>query len=363
MKILVVGYMHPKYDKRVFRTVKALSKNNEVIYQYWTNQHEKGYIEGNIKYIPIYYVKNTHDNPMKKLRRRRSLDKDIKDIVKNEKYDVLYMHHFLASRPVAPFKEAKKRGKQVFFDIHEYHPENFLNSLEGFTKKIKEAIVWNFFKKQINYSDKLVFVSEDMKKDIFKSLGIEKDYFVLKNYAKNSVDSKSKKKSIAFVGGVNRNLDDEKEILKELINRGFEFNIIGMETDYFKEIDHNATSFLPYEEMMERLSEEAFSLISFNTVNSRSYKNDVFSLPNKYYDSIAAETPVIVRNSFVSMAKEVEEKNIGVVIDPNDVKDSVQKIENAYENYEEMMENIKKYKHEFVWTEEIEKDFVDFVVD
>jgi glycosyltransferase involved in cell wall biosynthesis len=111
------------------------------------------------------------------------------------------------------------------------------------------------------------------------------------------------------------------------------------------------------------LSEEAFSLISFNTVNSRSYKNDVFSLPNKYYDSIAAETPVIVRNSFVSMAKEVEEKNIGVVIDPNDVKDSVQKIENAYENYEEMMENIKKYKHEFVWTEEIEKDFVDFVVD
>jgi glycosyltransferase involved in cell wall biosynthesis len=282
-------------------------------------------------------------------------------LVKKEDYDILYMHHFLASRPVAPFKEAKKRGKQVVFDIHEYHPENFLNNLEGFTKKMKEAVVWNLFNKQINFSDKLVFVSKDMKNDVFKSLGIEKSNFILKNYAKKSVESKTKKKSIAFVGGVNRNLDDEKEILKNLINRDFRFNIIGMETDYFSDIEHNATSFLPYDEMMIRLSEEAFSLISFNTVNSRSYKNDVFSLPNKYYDSIAAETPVIVRNSFVSMVKEVKEKNIGVVVDPTDVKGSVEKIEKAYENYEEMIENIRKYKHEFVWNENIEKDFVKYI--
>ncbi|MBM7560330.1 hypothetical protein JOC61_002143, partial [Marinitoga litoralis] len=53
MKILIIGYMHPKYDKRVFRTVKALSKENEIIYQYITPGIEKEYTEKNIKYIPI----------------------------------------------------------------------------------------------------------------------------------------------------------------------------------------------------------------------------------------------------------------------------------------------------------------------
>jgi len=50
VKIFIIGYMHPKYDKRVFRTVKALSKDNEVIYQYWTDKEEIESKEGNIFY-------------------------------------------------------------------------------------------------------------------------------------------------------------------------------------------------------------------------------------------------------------------------------------------------------------------------
>jgi glycosyltransferase involved in cell wall biosynthesis len=86
-------------------------------------------------------------------------------------------------------------------------------------------------------------------------------------------------------------------------------------------------------------------------------------MPNKFFDSIAAETPVIVNEKFKSMANIVKRYKIGVLIEPKKIEESIEKIEKAYENYEEMMENIKKYKHEFVWTEEIEKDFVDFVVD
>ena len=58
MKILIIGYMHPKFDKRVFRTVTTLSKKHKVIYQYWTDKDEKIYQEENIKYIPIKYVEN-----------------------------------------------------------------------------------------------------------------------------------------------------------------------------------------------------------------------------------------------------------------------------------------------------------------
>ncbi|MFA6997334.1 MAG: hypothetical protein WC181_08795, partial [Defluviitoga sp.] len=52
MKILIIGYMHPKLDKRVSRTVSSLSKSHEIIYQYWTDKEEKTYQEVNIKYFP-----------------------------------------------------------------------------------------------------------------------------------------------------------------------------------------------------------------------------------------------------------------------------------------------------------------------
>lgn len=361
MTILIIGYMHPKYDKRVFRTVKSLSKENKVIYQYWTDKEEKEYTENNITYIPVKYKKNTQAYPVKKLINRRKLDKIIVNIIKNYNYDILYMHHFLASRPVEPFKIAKKRKKKIIYDIHEYHPENFLNNLSGIKKQIKEKVLWKIFEKQLKLSDKLVFVSEEMQKDVYEKLNLNKKFLILKNYAEISVESKEKNKEISFVGKINRNLDDEKEILKKLIQKGFKFKIIGMESYYFKDIPHDHTSFLPYEQMMKELSKSAFSLISFNTVKNRNYKNDIFSLPNKYYDSIAAETPVIVKNTFISMAKEVEKYNIGVVINPENIEDSVNKIIKAYENYDEIMKNIKTHKNKFLWTEEKEKHFIEFI--
>ncbi|WGS66038.1 glycosyltransferase family protein [Marinitoga aeolica] len=362
MTILIIGYMHPKYDKRVLRTVKALSKENKVIYQYWTNNDETEYEESNVTYIPIKYTKNIQANPMIKLKNRRKLDKKIVNMIKNYDYDILYMHHFLASRPLEPFKIAKKRNKKIIYDIHEYHPENFLNNLSGIKKQIKEKALWKIFEKQLILSDKLVFVSTDMQKDVYQKLNIHNDYFIQKNYAEISVEKKEIIKEISFVGKINRNLDDEKEILKKLIQKGFKFKIIGMESEYFKDIPHEHTNFLPYEDMMKELSKSAFSLISFNTIKNREYKNDIFSLPNKYYDSIASETPVIVKNTFISMAKEVEKYNIGVVINPKKVEESVDKIIKAYENYDELLENIRKYKHEFIWTEKKEKEFVNFVL-
>jgi glycosyltransferase involved in cell wall biosynthesis len=361
-KILIIGCMHPKYDKRVFRTVKALSKNNQIIYQYVTYNDEKEYEEGNILYKTTPYTKNLKANILIKLKNRRGLDKKIVYMVQNYDYDILYMHHFLASRPLEPFRIAKKRNKKIIFDIHEYHPENFLNQLSGFKKQLKEKVLWRIFEKQLKLSDKLIFVSEQIQEDVYNILKINREYLIVKNYASIEVSHNKKKKEISFVGKVTRNLDDEKEILKRVIKNGFKFRIIGMESEYFKDIPHEHTDFLPYEDMMKELSKSSFSLISFNTVKDREYKNDIFSLPNKYYDSIASETPVIVKNTFISMAKEVEKYNIGVVINPKNVNESVDKILKAYGNYDELLENIRKYKHEFVWTEEKEKEFVNFVL-
>ena len=269
MKILIIGYMHPKLDKRVFRTVNSLSKSHEIIFQYWTDKEEKKYQDGNITYIPIKYTKGTKGNPFKKLINRRALDKIICDLVENEDYDILYMHHFLASRPLEPFKIAKKRNKKIVYDIHEYHPENFLEELPAIIDDLKTAVLWHLFKKQLNLSNLAIFVSGEIRDDIINKTKINKEKtFIMPNYASFSIkpDIQKKRKEIVLVGKTTRKIEDEKKLLNILIKKGFSFKIIGMNSKEFDDIPHISTSFLPYNEMMEELSKASFSLISYNTV-------------------------------------------------------------------------------------------------
>ncbi len=364
MKILIIGYMHTKFDKRVYRTVKPLSKLHRVIYQYWTDKDEKEYVDGNIKYIPVKYTQVTKGNALQKLTNRRPLDKKICDLVTNENYDILYMHHFFASRPLEPFKIAKKRNKKIVYDIHEYHPENFLSELEGIIGNLKVKTVWRFFKKQLELSDMAIFVSEEMRNDVVNKTNIDKEKtYIMPNYANFIIkpDIQKKSKVIVLVGKVTRKIEDEKKILKTLIEKDFKFKIIGMDANEFKDIDHESTEFLPYKEMMKELSNAAFSLISYNTVKNRDYKNDIYALPHKFYDSLAAGTPVIVKASFVSMAKQAEDLGLGVVIDPTKLDESVEKITEAYKNYQKILDNIEKHQKKFIWDEEKERKFVDLI--
>lgn len=364
LKILIVGYLHKKHDKRVFRTVQALSKEHEVIYQYRCEELEEPYFENNIRFIPVYYIRDKTTPPLKELLKRRSFDFEILNIMRSQDFDVLYLHHFPATRPLEPFKIAKKFGKKIVYDIHEYHPYNFLNSLNGIKRKIKERIMFHIFKKQLEYSNKLIFVSLEVKEEVFQVLNIERDALIVPNYAVKGIESTHKNdREIVLVGGTKRYLSNEKLILKKLIELGWKFKIVGMDSSFLKDVKHIYTGFLPYDEMLIEVSKASFSLISYNTTEDMNYKNDLFALPHKYYDSLAAETPVIVNKRFVSMAKEVEKLGIGVVIDTEKPDEAVEKILKAYDDYETLIENIRKYKKNFIWDEEKKREFLDFVCD
>lgn len=359
-KILMIGYMHPKYDKRVFRTVRALSKYAKVIYQYLTDKSENEHEEGNVRYVPIQWTENIHANAIAKLWKRRTLDKMIMELIKKTEFDILYMHHFLPSRPLEPFRYAKKAGKKVVYDIHEYHPENFLSNLHGMIGELKIRVMKKIFEKQIGLSDKLIFVSQET---MMYSIGNrDKNVLIVPNYAEMITPSGEKRKEIVFVGKITRALGDEKQVIKELIKEGFVFKIIGMDSNIFSDIEHVYTGFLPYEKMMEEISKASFNFISYSFPSGEP-RNYAFSLPNKFFDSLGAGTPVIVKESFVSMRKIVEELGVGVVIDPKDVEGSVRKILEAYRNYDKLIENIEKHKEKFVWDEKKEREFVKFILD
>ncbi|MBP7238407.1 MAG: glycosyl transferase family 1, partial [Petrotogaceae bacterium] len=135
MNIFIVGYEHPKTDKRVFRTVNSLAEKaeNKIIYQYWTdNINEKKYTQGSITYCPIFYDKSSGVSSLYKLKRRKAFDNIIMDMILHEDYDVIIFNYFVISYLTKAFSKAKKRNKKIIYDIHELHPENFLNLMTGF---------------------------------------------------------------------------------------------------------------------------------------------------------------------------------------------------------------------------------------
>ncbi|ONN27130.1 glycosyl transferase family 1 [Thermosipho affectus] len=360
MKIFIIGYTHVKDDKRVFKTVELLSRKHEVIYQYLSTNKEESYRKNNITYIPLK-ISNTlgRRTRFENIKNLVKFDKKIINLIKNVEYDILYLHYFLVMFPLKAFKIAKRKGKTVVYDVHEYHPENHLKNFKGIKKTLKENFMWYILRKQFFLSDKLIFVSKEMQLDMFKKTDVKKPYLIVPNYANILLKSK-KAKEIAFVGKTPRNIRFEKEIIKKLFSFGFSFKIIGMDSEYFKDIPHEYTSFLPYEKMMKELSMASFSLISYKSFGSET-KNYQYSFPHKFFDSIAANTPVIVNERFISMSKEVEKHGLGVIINPENVEKSVDKIVNAYENYEVILKNIEKYKKLYVWDKEKEENFVNFV--
>lgn len=339
--------------------MKAISQRCKVIYQYLSTEEENVHENESIEYFPMKYIRSS--NIVKELFKRRYLDRKICQLVRNEVYDILYMHHFPATMPVEPFRIAKRRKKKIIYDIHEYHPQNFLANLPTPLNRIKERIMWKIFEEQIKLSDKLVFVSEEVMEDVFKIINFKKPYIVVPNYASFSLNPEKKKKDeICFVGKTSRSLSQKEiQILEKLTKEGILFKVIGMNANFGIQ-NSKVFSFLPYEEMMREISKSKFSWISYQPFSD--YKNYFFALPHKFFDSIAAGTPVIVSKSFVSMAKIVESKRIGVIIDSENVEESVKKIKKAFSDYKEIIENVEKYQKEFVWDKEKEEKFLDFVL-
>ncbi|APT76117.1 hypothetical protein LN42_06775 [Marinitoga sp. 1137] len=362
-QIIVVGYMHKFKDKRVWKTVEILSKEFFVHYVFW---EDKPFKYEEIKNVKLYPLKYNYDknNQIKDIFNRIEYEKNICKTVKriftknNIKY--LYIHHFGYFKPFCLYKIAKAKNIKVITDFHEYVAEEYMFSLRNKLPII--PLIGKFIdKKIIEYSDKGIFVSNGIAehaKNIKSNLKIQ----IIPNYATNSVNTFSQKqKKIVFVGGNAKRMKKELEILKELNNQGFEIESIGVNLN---EKFINYIPFLQYEDMLKKLSESAFSIVSYSPYDQKGnlLKNYVYSMPNKFFDSIAANTPVIIREEFLEMKNFVDKFGVGIVINPDNLRESTEKIISAYEKYDQLIENIKKHKSGFVWNMEKEKTFIDFVV-
>lgn len=354
MKTIVIGYGHSKDDKRVARTVDAFRECGFVHYQYWEDVEGRDKDEqwSNVRYYPLN--RDSMKGPGRYVKRLH-FDQEILKLVREKDYDLAYFHFSPASMPLRIFREAKKRGKKLIYDLHEIMPEQRLPERASLFK----PIMWEILRKQFALCDGLVFASEEAADYMFQRTKQYSKRFSLPNYANNFGNvsfKKHRKDEIIVVGGTQRDVSISEELVKRLKDE-FRIVSIGMK---WSVADENIP-FLKYGQMMERLSKARFTLIAFHSRSDLYYKNDIYSLPHKFYDSLAAGTPLIVAKRFASMRKIVERTGTGLVLDLiQEPEKDFAEIINALNSYEEFLINLERYHNDFVWDKSKKDNFIRF---
>jgi len=366
LKICVyAGAEHAIDDNRTLKSVELFSEFSEIVYIYNSlferdfESIKKQYAGKDVSFIGIH----KNGSGLKSL---VNFDKEaFKHIVECDA-DVWYIHNFFTRYPMKLFKEAKRRGKKLIYEIHEYVPDVFaeekINS-KGL-KFLKRKIMLFLFKKMINSSDAIVTVNR-LIYDIAKESS--RPAYILPNLACFSMDFLSfeaRSKELVVVGGTKRDITLSYNIAKEVYRKTgmtISTHIIGIPNTY-KEVFIKNDSFMPYSEMMKNINLSLFSLISFRTYNLNS-KNDIYCLPIKFFDSLGAGTPVIVDSYFKEMAYWTEKYGVGIVIDSSKPEKAAEKILEAMQEkkYSVFIQNIKANQSMFVWNEERKKDFLSFI--
>lgn len=367
MKIAVVGFLHPREDKRVMRTVRALSNLGEVTYLYWTEKKENSCSSNGVKYIPFLH-KIQRGHPLREWNSRKKHEYEIINYLTNHEFDVVYIHHYATTQTLAPYKALKKKGTTIITDFHEYVPEEYLFGTRIIPRFFKDKIGNYLYKALLKLSDGAIFVSKYMQKNALKDEPDLKSLWFPNygNFTINPYKKSERRREIVFVGKIQRRMEKEIDIIKKLLKNSFEFTILGGRSNFRTE-KTNIIPFVPYEEMISYITKSAFSLVSFDVKDEkgRSLLNSIYSQPNKFYDSICAGTPVILDKRFEEMRSIVERDNTGLIIDRDNAEKSSELILNTWENgskYNALLKNISERQENYCWDEKKEEQFLSFVL-
>jgi glycosyltransferase involved in cell wall biosynthesis len=250
---------------------------------------------------------------------------------------------------------------KIVYDAHEYETE--VNGLKGIQKKLVKFIE----KKLIKYADKVITVSDSIAEEYVKLYSIQKPSLVLntppykvtqkKNIFRETLGIGENQTIFLYQGGLSK-------------GRGIE---ILLET--FKTIDNENTVIVfmgygPLEKLIKEISKK-FKNIYFHQAVSQDvlldytsssdfgflfYENTClnhyYCSPNKMFEYLMAEIPVIVSNLY-EMKRLVESNSIGIVAKENTPQGLKEAILRAVKlDKEELKTNIQKLNTIYNWEEQ-----------
>jgi glycosyltransferase involved in cell wall biosynthesis len=349
-------------DSRVLKESISLAENNyhvEVIAHLDKNlkstQIQNGFIVKRFSYLDRTITKS-------KLAKLKAYLLYIKEaVLYSKKFDIIHCND-LNTLPIGfIIKKFYNKDVKVIYDAHEYETE--INGLSGVTKKITKLLEHSL----INSADAVICVSNAIANEYVKLYNIKKPALVLNTPSYQKIEKKdlfretfgiSKDKTIfLYQGGLSR-------------GRGIEILI-----QTFEQIDDNNSVIVfmgygPLEKEIQQASKEYDNIYFHKAVDPdvlldftcsadfgiSTIENTCLSyrycLPNKMFEYLMAEIPVIVSN-LPEMKQLVEHYTLGVVAQENSVLGLQKAIQQAGQlNKDKLHVNIKKIKKSYNWQEQ-----------
>ena len=361
-KVLSIVLNNFKNDSRVLKeniSLKKASYDVQVVALYDEGQKEFESIQN----IPVHRIKLKSRNWSKnKLIQLLKYFEFMYKVIKNYKNSDIIHCNDLNTLPIGVIiKKFFNKNAKIVYDAHEYETETF--HLKGIEKKIVKIIE----KYLIKYADKIITVSDSIANEYVKLYNIEKPALVLntplfkniekKDLFREKLGIKKDKTIFLYQGGLSK-------------GRGIEVLL-----DAFKDINDNKSVIVfmgygPLEKVIQEASKK-YPNIYFHPAVSPEVLLDYTSsadfgistiedgclsyrycLPNKMFEYLMAEIPVIVSNLY-EMRKLVNRYKIGVVAKENSPKGLKEAIKEAMSlDRNELLENIKKVKKIYNWEEQ-----------
>ena len=276
-----------------------------------------------------------------------------------KEFDILHCNDINMLPIAVIIKKYYNKNVKIVYDAHEYETETY--ALSGIQKKITKLSE----KQLIKYANSVITVSDSIANEYVKLYGIEKPALVL-----NAPPFKEVKKQDRFREAFG--IDENKTIF---LYQGGLCKIRGIELllEVFKSVDDGVMVFMGYgelEEMIVEASKESNNIFFHKAVSPDvlleytvsadfgiatiedsclSYR---YCLPNKLFEYIMAEVPVIVSN-LPEMSRVVKKGKIGVVLEEETLQGVTNAIKKAVAlDKKEINKNLKKVKKIYNWEEQ-----------
>jgi len=282
--------------------------------------------------------------------------------VKKYKNSDIFHCNDLSSLPVGVVvKKFYNKNIKIVYDAHEYETE--IDGLNG----IKKSLVKFLEKRFIKYANKVITVSEAIANEYVKLYNIEKPALVLNTPPYKKIEKKDifretfkidKDKTIfLYQGGLSsgRGIEILLEAFKNIDNKNLVivFMGYGVLEEEIKKIskEHHNIYFhkaVSSEILLDYTSSADFGILFYEN----SCLNHYYCSPNKMFEYLMAELPVIVSNLY-EMRRLVEKNGIGVVAKENTPKGLQNAIIEAQKlDKNKLKDNIKKVKEIYNWQEQ-----------
>ena len=258
-------------------------------------------------------------------------------------------------------KKFYNKDVKIVYDAHEYETE--INGLSGVQKSITKRIE-RFL---IKHADAVICVSNAIAEEYVKLYSIKKPALVLNTPALTTIVKKdmfretlgiAKEKTIfLYQGGLSRGrgieilidafkqINDDKSVIVFMGYGVLAETIKNTSKEYDNIYFHEAVS---PEVLLEYTSSADFGILFYEN----SCLNHYFCSPNKMFEYLMAELPVIVSNLY-EMKRLVEDNNIGVVAKENTPTGLRESIEEATKlDSKELEVNIQRVRHIYNWEEQ-----------